>query len=261
MTRRMQVCLALLGGIALGAQAQVSIAPSTSSTSSAPAQVTAGKVYTVPAGTKVLLSLRHEISTRTAKTGDPVFFTSDFPVVQNGVVVIPPGVYVKGYINSVQRAGKVKGRAQIQLHFSSFIFPNGAEVAIPGITDSVPGSTGAKVKNGEGTIEQSGSKGKDAQAITNSTLTGAGVGALAGWGAGNAATGMGIGAGAGGAFGVISTLMKRGDDIVIPQGSTVEMSLERPLQIEQQVVEAPPANKTAVQQFAPVTAQQAPMQK
>ncbi len=162
MTRRMQVCLALLGGIALGAQAQVSTTPSTPSPSSVPAQMpnNAGKVYTVPAGTKILLSLKHEISTRTAKTGDPVFFASDFPVVQNGVVVIHPGVYVKGFINSVQRPGKVKGRAQIQLHFSSFIFPNGAEVAIPGVTDNVPDSTGAKVKNAEGTIEQSGTKGR-----------------------------------------------------------------------------------------------------
>lgn len=241
MTRRIQVCLALLGGIALGAQAQVSTAPSMSSTSSAPGQVvaSAGKVYTVPAGTKVLLSLKHEISTRTAKAGDPVFFTSDFPVVQNGVVVIPPGVYVKGVISGIQRAGKVKGRAQLQLHFTSFIFSNGAEVAIPGITDSVPSSTGAKVKNSEGTIEQNGSKGKDAQSIASTTLTGAGVGSLAGWGAGNAALGSGVGAAAGGTFGVISTLMKRGDDVVIPQGATVEMLLERPLQIEQQVIEAP----------------------
>ena len=107
------------------------------------------KTYTVPAGTKILLSLKNEISTRVAMPGDPVYLVSDFPVVENGVVVLPPGMYVKGIIDSVHRPGKIKGRAQIQMHFASMIFPNGVEYRLPLTLDQVPGSSGARVKNAE----------------------------------------------------------------------------------------------------------------
>src|SRR6185437_1582253 len=65
----------------------------------------------VPAGTKVLLSLRSAIHTKTAKAGDGVYLSSNFPVVVENRVVIPTGVYVQGVIDSVVRPGRVKGRA------------------------------------------------------------------------------------------------------------------------------------------------------
>src|SRR5690242_7384208 len=68
---------------------------------------------TVPAGTQVLLHLRSPIDTKTAKVGDGVYCQSSFPVTQNNVAVIPAGTYVKGKIAQVQRAGRIKGRAQI----------------------------------------------------------------------------------------------------------------------------------------------------
>lgn len=81
------------------------------------------KSFTVPAGTRILLSLKSEISTRVAMPGDPVYLVSEFPVVEDGAVVLPAGMYVKGFIDSVQRPGKVKGRAQLQMHFASMTFP------------------------------------------------------------------------------------------------------------------------------------------
>jgi hypothetical protein len=191
------------------------------------------KTFTVPSGTKILLSLKSEISTRAAMPGDSAYFVSDFPVVENGAVVLPAGMYVKGYIDHVQRPGKVKGRAQLQMHFGSIIFPNGVEIALPGSLDKVPGSSGAQVKNSEGTVEQGSSVGNDAKQITSTTLVGAGVGSLAGGGTGNAGMGAGIGSGAGAAIGVMTTLLTRGNDIVFPPGTTVEMVLNRPLVIQQ----------------------------
>jgi type IV secretion system protein VirB10 len=143
-------------------------------------------------------------------------------------------MYVKGAIDSVQRPGKVKGRAQIQMHLASIVFANGAEIAIPGSLDNVPGSSGARVKNGEGTVEQDGTKGRDAQRIANDTGEGAGIGALAGLGGGNAGMGAGIGAGAGAAAGVLTALFTRGKDVVFPQGATLEMVLTRPLVVRRE---------------------------
>jgi type IV secretion system protein VirB10 len=190
------------------------------------------KSYTVPAGTRILLSLKSEISTRVAMPGDPVYLVSDFPVVEDGAVVLPAGMYVRGIIDSVQRPGKVKGRAQLQMHFASMIFPNGVEIAIPGNPDNVPASSGAKVKKAEGTIEQGGSTGHDAQRIADNTLEGAGVGSLVGYGAGNVVRGLGIGAGAGATVGVLTTLFTRGNDIVFAPGTNLEMVLSRPVTVQ-----------------------------
>jgi type IV secretion system protein VirB10 len=191
------------------------------------------KTYTVPAGTRILLSLKQEISSRAARPGDPVYLISDFPVVEDGAVVIPAGMYVKGTIDSVQRPGKVKGRAHLQMHLTSMIFPNGAEIAIPGSLDNVPGSTGAKVKNSEGSVEQDGSKGRDVQTVANNSAEGAAVGGLVGMGTSNVGQAAGIGAGAGAAVGILTTLFTRGNDVVFPQGTTLEMVLSRPLVVEE----------------------------
>ncbi len=111
----------------------------------------AKKTYTVPAGTKVLLELRSAINTKSARPGDGVYLSSTFPVVVGNRVMIPTGVYVQGMVDRVQRGGRIKGRAQLDMHFTSIIFPNGSVVEIPGVVDSVPGSKNQTVKdNGEG---------------------------------------------------------------------------------------------------------------
>jgi type IV secretion system protein VirB10 len=235
MARRSALYLILLAGLVSGLLAQEPGAAGSAAGDPAatPATENGMKAYTVPAGTKLLLSLKHEINTNVARPGDSVYLTSEFPVVVNGAVVIPASIYVKGTIDSVQRPGKVKGRAHLQMHLTSIIFPNGVEIAIPGSLDNVPGSSGAKVNNAEGTVEQAGTKGRDAQRIANNTGEGAGVGSLVGLGTGNVGMGAGIGAGAGATVGVITTLFTRGSDIVFPQGTTLEMELTRPLVVQQ----------------------------
>jgi hypothetical protein len=231
--------VSLIGGAA--AQAPVAEVSLAGAQAGVPQSEKELNTYTVPAGTRILLSLKNEISTRIAMPGDPVYFVSDFPVVKDGAVVLPAGMYVKGVIDSVQRPGKVKGRAQIQMHADSMIFPNGVEVRLPLTLDQVPGSSGAKVKNAEGTVEQSGSKGKDTQRIATNTVEGTGIGSVVGYGTGNVGLGAGIGAGAGAAVGVLTTLLTRGNDVVFPQGTTLEMVLSRPVVLQQTQLTGMPA--------------------
>jgi len=236
MEHRFAICLVLSGCMAscLWAQEPDAAGAAARGTGVASAADNGSRTYTVPVGTRILLSLKHEVSTRVARPGDPVYLVSEFPVVEDGAVVFPAGMYVKGTIDRVQRPGKVKGRAQLQMHLTSMIFPNGVEIAIPGPLANVPGSTGAKVKNAEGTVEQAGTVGHDAQVISGSTAEGAGIGGLVGLGTGSVGTAAGIGAGAGAAAGVLTTLFTRGNDVVFPEGSTLEMVLARPVVVKQE---------------------------
>ena len=79
----------------------------------------------VPAGTKVPLVLKHAVSTKNAQVGDNLYLESTFPVVQNNRMVIPPGTYVQGVVAAVKRPGRIKGRAELLIHFTTMIFPNG----------------------------------------------------------------------------------------------------------------------------------------
>jgi len=194
----------------------------------------AKKTYTVPAGTKVLLQLNSSINSKSAKPGDGVYLTSAFPVVVGNRVMIPSGVYVQGIVDRVVRAGRVKGKAQLDMHFTSMIFPNGTVVEIPGMVNSLPGASKQTVKdNGEGTVEQSADKGRNAGEVAKIALpTGATVGAIGGLGSGHPLEGGLVGLAAGGAAIGIASLFTRGADVQIPSGSQVEMVLQRPLLLE-----------------------------
>src|ERR1700675_640450 len=182
----------------------------------------------VPAGTKVPLVLKHAVSTKNAQVGDNLYLESTFPVVQNDRMVIPPGTYVQGVVTAVKRPGRVKGRAELLIHFTTMIFPNGYTVSFPGALDNVPGAESQKVKDKEGTIQADSTKGKDVATVASTTATGTLVGGLRGGG-----KGAGIGAGLGGATGLLIAMLTRGNEVRLESGTGVEMVLERPLTLEE----------------------------
>jgi hypothetical protein len=211
--------------------------PATSTNDAAAAVTTPPKkTYTVPAGTKVLLQLRSSINTKSAKAGDGVYLSSTFPVVVGTRVMIPPGVYVQGIVDRVVRAGHVKGRSQLDMHFTSMIFPNGTVVEIPGMVNSLPGAKKQSVKNdGEGTIEQAGDKTRNMGKVAEIAIpTGGTVGSIGGLQGGHPLEGGVIGIAAGVATMGIVSLFTRGADVDIPNGSQVEMVLQRPLLLEEE---------------------------
>jgi hypothetical protein len=220
--------------IAAGLLAVLTAVPGVAQSAPTPAPPPAqSPTYTVPAGTKVLLSLKSGINTKSAQRGDGVYLVSNFPVVGNSRVLIPVGVYVQGVVDRVERPGRVKGRAQIDLHFTTMIFPNGQIVEVPGVLNSLPGSDGPKVKDSEGTVEQAGNKGQDVGNVLKGAAIGAEGGVIGGAATGNVAKGVGYGSLAGAAAGTVYTLFTRGKDIVIPSGTSVEMVLQRPLVLQQ----------------------------
>ena len=77
--------------VVAGIAAAQSLAPDPAAPS-----VESGKpALTIPAGTRVPLSLKQAISTKTARDGDPVYAETAFPFVVNDRVVIPAGTYIQ----------------------------------------------------------------------------------------------------------------------------------------------------------------------
>jgi type IV secretion system protein VirB10 len=190
---------------------------------------------TLPAGTKVLLQLRSPIDTKSAHPGDGVYCQTAFPVTEENTLVIPAGTYVKGKIMRVERAGRVKGRAEIQVHFTTLIYPNGYSVDLPGSLDNTPGSQHHTVSDKEGTVKADSQKGKDVGDVATWGASGAGVGALST----GSLKGAGIGGGIGAGIGLIKVLASRGQDVRLESGSSLEMVLQRPLTLD-----VNPANTT-----------------
>ena len=183
---------------------------------------------TVPAGTQIPLKLAQGISTKSAKVGDAVYAETVFPVAENDHILIPAGTYVQGRISEIKRPGRVKGRAEFLMHFTTMIFHSGYTVMLPGAVENVPGADQQRIKGPEGTIQQEGTKGKDAGTVAKTAGVGASVGSIAG----RSIKGAGIGGAAGAAAGLAAVMLSRGPDINLPPGTSVLIVLERPLSLE-----------------------------
>jgi type IV secretion system protein VirB10 len=194
-----------------------------------PAQLhSATRQVTLPAGTRVLLQLQSPIYTKTAHVGDGVYCESTFPVTQDNQLAIPAGTYVKGKVTRIERPGRVKGRAELQVYFTTMIFPNGYTVDLPGALDSTPGAENHEVIGDEGTVRATGTKGHDAGTVAKTAGAGATIGALSS----RTLKGTGLGGAIGTGVGLASVLLTRGPDVRLDRGTTVEMVLQRPLTVE-----------------------------
>ena len=204
--------------------------PATSA-SSAAAVVTArpasSATLIIPSGTKVPLALKQAISTRNAKEGDPVYCETTFPFVVDDRIVIPAGTYVQGKISRVQRPGRIKGRAELLMHFTSMIYPSGYTVMLPGSLENIPGADKTSMKGPEGTVRQDSDKGKDIGTVASTASTGAVIGGLSGGG-----KGAGIGAAAGGLTGLAIAMISRGSDVKLEPGTSIEMIIQREVTVD-----------------------------
>jgi len=187
---------------------------------------------TIPAGAQILVALKSAISTKSAKVGDPVYASTSFPSVQNEKVLVPAGTYVQGRISSITRPGRVKGRAELLIHFTTLIYPSGYTVLLPGAVDNVPGAEHSTVKGEEGTIQQNGEKGKDAATVAGTAATGTLIGAGAG-----GLKGAGIGAATGGALGLAIAMLSRGNDVRLDAGTSIQMVIQREVNVDADRVE------------------------
>jgi type IV secretion system protein VirB10 len=229
--------LLLVSGMALGQAAETTqptapVQDSSANPSAAAAPAADPNAVLIPAGTKIPLSLKQAISTKNAKEGDAVYAETAFPFVLDNRVVVPAGTYVQGKISHVQRGGRVKGRAEILMHFTSFIYPSGYTVMLPGSVENMPGADRTSMKDTEGTIRQDKDTGKKIEDAARNGAYGGAVGGIGGGLATGGVNGARIGAGAGAAAGIAWALLKRGSDVKLDVGTSIEMEIQRPIAVD-----------------------------
>jgi hypothetical protein len=183
----------------------------------------------IPKDTHVLLKMVNSISTRTAQEGAQVYMRTASPISDGANIIVPVGSYVQGTVILAKRSGKVAGRAQLAIRLEVLTLPGGRTLKFsPHLSSVDDGETTQKVVNSEGKIQQGSNVGKDAERIALLAGTGAGIGGVAdrSW------TGAGIGAGAGSAVGLATTLLTRGKEVELRQGSSLDVVFDRPLTID-----------------------------
>jgi predicted lipid-binding transport protein (Tim44 family) len=117
------------------------------------------------------------------------------------------------------------------MHFTSMIYPSGYTVMLPGSVENLPGAEHTSMKNSEGTIKQDKDTGKKIEEAAKGGVYGGSGGALAGGLAGGL-SGAQIGAGAGAAAGIAWALLKRGSDVRLDVGTSVQMEIQRAITVD-----------------------------
>ena len=106
----------------------------------------------IPTGTRFLVALQKDMSTKNAKAGERFVTRSLDPLTAPDGTFIPRGAEVRGHVSRVEPGGTT-GRARIWLSFDDIQGPNGPLPIVAEVTQ-VPGEHSVKPgENKEGEIE------------------------------------------------------------------------------------------------------------
>ena len=212
---------AALSWALLGAAPLPSSAQGQQGGSQAPATVTS----TVPNGTRFLIRLEDELSTRKHKVNKKFKAKTLEPLQTADGTMLPPGAEIRGHISRLEPAG-LTGRARMWLTFDEIKTPAGKMPLVADVVN-VPGDHSVRPgESKEGEIEARTSKGRRE---IEAAAAGAAIGAVAGTAA-KGGKGAGIGAAIGAATGfLISSGM--GLELDLPKGTKLELELSRPLYV------------------------------
>ncbi|MDP8990344.1 MAG: hypothetical protein M3N41_09745 [Acidobacteriota bacterium] len=183
--------------------------------------------FVVEQGTRILLRLTNSVNSKRTVPGDRVYLETAVPVFVDGRLLIPRGSYVTGTVTESRQAGRVKGKAALNLRFDTLTLPNG--VTRDFRSRAASADARGNLDRSEGRIEGEGNKAGDARTVGETTAAGAGIGTIAGAATGHYGLGAGIGAAAGAAAGLAGVLSSRGPEVVLPPGTTMELVLDRDL--------------------------------
>ena len=189
-----------------------------------PGQAT--RSYVVPEGTRIQVRLESTLNSKTSRQGDRFTAKVVESVQVRGKEVIPVSTTVEGRVAEVRNAGRIKGRAEVNLSYERLIFPNGVSETIIASQAELDDTQKEEMDRREGTILGESTRKRSAAEIGAGAAIGAGIGAIAG-----GRKGAAIGAGAGGLIGLVDVLRRGGKEIEIPAGTLMVIRLDRPLTI------------------------------
>lgn len=168
----------------------------------------------IPRDTIFLVELENSLSTDISQRGD-----------RFQARVIEPheyaGAVIEGRVTHVQRAGKLKGTAQLQLSFDQIRLADNRSTNLHAeVVEVLPdaGSSGVGDVDREGGVKGKDSTKDDISKVGAATGIGAIIGAIAGGGKGAA-----IGAAIGGSVGTAGVLSARGKDLRLARGQQLRI--------------------------------------
>jgi hypothetical protein len=168
------------------------------------------RAVTIPAGTSLHVKLTDAVASNTSKVEDAVRGQLAKAIVVDDQTVVPAGAGVRGSVFQAVQSGRVKGRASLTIGFD--------RLTVGDETHDIRTSRYAQTARA--------TKGKDAKKVGIGAAAGAVVGAITG---GKKGAAVGTAVGAGGGAGVVAAT--RGDEVVLPAGTTVVTKLREPLTI------------------------------
>lgn len=170
---------------------------------------------TLKEGSVIAIRLGETLDTEKNSVGDTFSASLSEPIVIDGFVIAERGARVSGKIVDLEKAGRVKGVAVMQLALTEVTTADNQRIPI--VTD-------AFLKKGPDTTKS------DAAKVGVAAGIGAAIGAIAGRGKGAA-----IGAGAGGAAGTGAVLATRGKPAVLPAETLVRFKVAQAVTITEKL--------------------------
>lgn len=197
-----------------------------------------GRVVTVPAGATMSTTATQTISTEFLSTGDTLSVVLGTPFYYGGALVAPAGSMINGNVVIGEAAGRAGKNGKLKVRFTSIMTPQGQHIPISG-----------KIRTEDGTGLLVGGTSKDrAVSAVKKTAVGAGAGALTGtiFGAlsgGKVGKGAALGSAVGGGLGLGKTLLDKGQNVLIPANSRVDIEFDQPVTVNPSTMPAPAYNK------------------
>jgi hypothetical protein len=162
--------------------------------------------FTVPEGTVLALRLNSSLGSNTSQVNDAVEATLTEAVRVDGVDVLPADSILTGVVTTADPSGKVSGRASLGVMFRS--------VSVDGRPETYDLSAGLR-------RTAASTRTDDVKKIAIPAAAGAVLGAIVG-----GKKGAGVGAAIGGGAGTAVVLTTAGDDIHMPRGTAVSVTLD-----------------------------------
>lgn len=180
----------------------------------------------LPAKTDIFVRLQRSLNSKTVSPGDKFSTLVEVPVTVDDQIVIPVGSYMLGHVASKETAGYIEGKANLVLIFDTVILRNGVTRQLRAHVQSAEGYQ-SNPENEDGELVAEGNQGEE---VAVGAATGAVIGLIT---AGTATVfsrghprAFEIGPGIGAAGGALLALLKKGDEVELPRGTSLTIQLQ-----------------------------------
>lgn len=185
-----------------------------------------GSVVTVPAGQSMPAVVTMPLNSANLTLGQNVTLALGSDFYYNNNLIAPAGSSITGTVLEVSKAKRGSMNGKLMLRFTQIVTPYGIQIPISAIV---------KTSDNSGMLI-GGTKMDVAKDYAKDLTVGAGAGAVSGvvFGAlagGDIGKGAALGTAVGAGGGLIKSVWDKGDDVVIPANSNIELVLTQPITV------------------------------